>query len=133
MYRTDADIDNRELERVKRTAKQEAEWEERAQAQEREAATKHHMDKKEYDAERAKRLAKDSYMESNELLKVRFGGVGCVVGALTTWVEPHWRASLPFLRTPLAPSHHAPTPPYYVPGEKETETRAGVRGAATCD
>ena len=64
-------IDNRELERVKRTQKQEAEWEARARAQENEEATKHTMEKKEYDAERAKRLAKDSYIESNELLKVK--------------------------------------------------------------
>jgi trichohyalin len=39
-------IDNRELERVKRTAKKEAEWEARAKAQENEEATKHTMEKK---------------------------------------------------------------------------------------
>ena len=51
-------IDNRELERVKRTAKQEAEWEARARAQDQEAETVVRAEKHKKDIERAKRLLK---------------------------------------------------------------------------
>ena len=40
---SNVDIDNRELERIKRQAKQEAEWEARAAAGDAEEATKHHL------------------------------------------------------------------------------------------
>ena len=50
------DIDNRELERVKRVAKQEEEWEARALAQEREQSLVKDMEHKAKVAERLKRL-----------------------------------------------------------------------------
>ena len=54
------DIDNRELERVKREAKREEEWERRAQAIDREEATVvHHLKVEETKKKKEKRLKAD--------------------------------------------------------------------------
>ena len=59
-----ADIDNRELERVKRQAKQEEEWEQRALAQEREEDTIKTMQHKEKMAAKERRIREDQILDN---------------------------------------------------------------------
>ena len=63
-------LENEELMRVKRKQKEAYEEEERARARESEQNTIKDMEKKEYDAERQKRLDQDKYMDNMERQRV---------------------------------------------------------------
>ena len=64
-----ADIDNRELERVKRVQKQEAEWEARARALEQEEETKLRLKREAHKREVEKGVQIDRFMEQKEVFR----------------------------------------------------------------
>jgi hypothetical protein len=64
------DIDNRELERVKREAKRDEEWEVRARQVEEEEQTLHHLKVEEAKKKKEKRLKEDKYMDNAEHQRV---------------------------------------------------------------
>ena len=65
-----ADIDNRELERVKREAKRDEEWEVRARQVEAEEQTIHHLKVEEEKRQKEKRLKADKYIDNAERQRV---------------------------------------------------------------
>ena len=66
-----ADIDNRELERVKRDAKRDEEWEVRARQIEDEEQNLHHLKVEQAKAEKEKRAFKDKTLDNEELMRVQ--------------------------------------------------------------
>ena len=62
--RADKHLDNREIERIHREARQEQEWEDRAQAIDRQEATIHHLKVEEEKKKKERRLFQDKMIDN---------------------------------------------------------------------